>query len=96
MPLYFVEHRHSADTCPTRDRDMMMMLGDHVTQKTADTFGVKIHADVVHPGEHRMMMILEAADQQPVDQFVQPFSMVGSVDVKEVTTCEHVVATATC
>jgi uncharacterized protein with GYD domain len=96
MPLYFVEHMHSAETCPTKDREMMLMLGDHVTQKTADTFGVKIHADVVHPGEHRMMMILEAADQQPVDRFVQPFSMVGSVHIKEVTTCEQVVATATC
>ena len=96
MPLYFVEHKHSAETCPTKDRDMMLMLGDHVTQKTADTFGVKIHADVVHPGEHRMMMILEAADQTPVDRFLQPFGMVGSVDVKEVTTCEQVVATATC
>jgi uncharacterized protein with GYD domain len=67
-----------------------------VTQKTADTFGIKIHADVVHPGEHRMMMILEAAEQAPVERFLQPFGMVGSVDVKEVTTCEQVVATATC
>ena len=73
-----------------------MMLGDHVTQKTADTFGVKIHADVVHPGEHRMMMVLEAPAQGPIDNFLQPFSMVGTVDVKEVTTCEQVVETATC
>jgi hypothetical protein len=96
MPLYFVEHKHSAETCPTKDRDMMLMLGDHVTQKTADTFGIKIHADVVHPGEHRMMMVLEASGQEPVDRFVQPFGMVGTVEVKEVTTCEHVVETATC
>jgi uncharacterized protein with GYD domain len=96
MPLYFIEHRHTAETCPTKDRDMMLMLGDHVTQKTADTFGVKIHADVVHPGEHRMMMVLEAPAQEPIDNFLQPFSMVGTVDVKEVTTCEHVVETATC
>ena len=96
MPLYFVEHTHSADTCPTRDRDMMLMLGDHVTQKNADKFGVKIHADVVHPGEHRMMMVLEAAGQESIEQFVQPFGMVGTVDIKEVTTCEQVVATATC
>jgi hypothetical protein len=96
MPLYFVEHTHTAESCPTKDREMMLMLGNHVTQTSADKFGIKIHADVVHPGEHRMMMILEAADQPPVDQFVQPFGMVGTVDVKEVTTCEHVVATATC
>ncbi len=96
MPLYFIEHKHSAETCPTRDRDMMLMLGEHVTQKNADTFGVKIHTDVVHPGEHRMMMVLEAAAQEPIDRFLQPFRMVGTVEVKEVTTCEQVVATATC
>ncbi len=96
MSLYFVEHRHTAETCPTRDRDMMLALGQHVTQENADTFGIKIHADVVHPGEHRMMMVLEADSQEPIDRFVQPFAMVGSVDVKEVSTCGEVVRTATC
>lgn len=96
MTLYFVEHKHSAETCPTQDRDMMLMLGQHVTQENANTYGVKIHADVVHPGEHRMMMVLEADEQEPVDRFLQPFAMVGTVDVKEVSTCEQVVATAVC
>ena len=41
---------------------MMRMLGTHVTQDTADKFGIKIHSDIVHPGEHRMMMVLEAGD----------------------------------
>lgn len=96
MPLYFVEHKHNAETCPTKNREMMMMLGQHVTQANADTFGIKIHADVVHRGEHRMMLVLEAPSQEPVDQFVQPFAMIGSVDVKEVSTCEQVVETSIC
>jgi hypothetical protein len=96
MSLFFVEHRHTADTCPTRQPDMMRMLGEHVSQGNADTFGIKIRSDIVHPGEHRMMMVLEAESREPVDRFVQPFSMVGSVDVKEVATCEEVVRTATC
>lgn len=96
MALYFIEHRHSADTCPTKDREMMLMLGQHVTQENADTFGITIKSDVVHPGEHRMMMVLEAGSREPVESFLQPFSMVGTVDVKEVTTCEEVVRTATC
>jgi hypothetical protein len=96
MPLYLIEHKHSADTCPTKNRDMMLMLGQHVSQETADKFGIKIHADVVHPGEHRMMMVLEAAEQKPVDEYMQPFGMVGTVDVKEVKTCEEVVETSTC
>ena len=96
MSLYLVEHKHTAETCPTKNRDMMLMLGQHVTQETADKFGIKIQTDVVHPGEHRMMLVLEADSRQPVDEYLQPFTMVGTVDVKEVTTCEQVVETATC
>jgi hypothetical protein len=96
MALYLVEHRHTAETCPTRNRDMMFMLGKHVSQETADTFGIKIHADVVHRGEHRMMMVLETENPAKVDEYMQPFKMVGSVDVKEVATCEEVVRTETC
>ena len=96
MGLYFVEHSHTAEACPTQNRDMMLMLGKHVTQETADGFGIRIHADIVHPGEHRMNMVLEAPDEAKVREYVKPFGMVGTVAVKEVTTCEQVVATATC
>ena len=96
MPLYFVEHKHTAETCPTLQPEMMAMLGKHVTQENADTFGIKILADVVHPGEHKMNMVLAADTQERVDKFVQPFGMVGSVDVKQVSTCEQVVASARC
>ena len=96
MTLYFVEHQHSTETCPTRNPDMMRMLGQHVTQGNADTFSVKIHADVVHPGEHKMNMVLEADKRESIDKFMQPFGMVGSVDVKEVATCEQVVETGRC
>lgn len=96
MPLYFVEHRHTADTCPAKNRDMMLMLGKHVSQPTADQFDIKIHSDIVHPGEHWMMMVLEAPEQAQVDEYVKPFGMLGTVEVKEVKTCEEVVETSTC
>jgi hypothetical protein len=96
MPLFLVEHTHTAEGCPTKNREMMLMLGKHVMQVTADQFDVKIHSDVVHPGEHRMMMVLESPDQTNVEEYVKPFGMVGTVDVKPVVTCEQVVETATC
>ena len=96
MPLYFVEHQHTAETCPTKQPEMMRMLGQHVTQGNADTYDVRILADIVLPGEHKMKMVLEAPSQEPVDRFVQPFAMAGTVDVKEVSTCEQVVETAVC
>jgi hypothetical protein len=96
MPLYFVEHTHAAETCPTLQPEMMAMLGKHVTQENADNFGIKILADIVHPGEHKMNMVLAAATQEPIDKFMQPFGMVGSVGVKQVSTCDQVVATGRC
>src|SRR5437867_2151988 len=96
MALYFVEHKHTAETCPTKNRDMMLMLGQHVSQENASKYGIKIHADVVHPGEHWMNLVLETEQPEKVDEFVKPFEMVGSVSVKPVVTCEEVVRTSTC
>lgn len=96
MALFFFEHTHTAETCPTQKPDLLRMLGAHVTPSNAGSMGITIHSDIVHPGEHRMMMVLEAASQKEIDKFTQPFGMVGTVAVKEVTTCEEVVATATC
>ncbi len=96
MALFLMEHQHSAETCPTKSPEMMSMLGKHVMQMTADQFGIKIHADVVHPGEHRLLMVLEADSQAPVDEYVKPFGMVGTVAVKLMKSCEEVVETATC
>ena len=70
MALFFVDHSHNADTCPTKNREMMLMLGQHVTQQNADAFGITIRSDIVHPGEHRMMMVLEA-ESRDVDRDVE-------------------------
>ena len=91
MPLYFIEHQHRDETCPTQNAEMMSGLGQHVTQATADTYGVKIHADVVHPGEHRMNLVLEADSPDKIASYMLPFMQVGSVMIKPVTTCEEVV-----
>lgn len=96
MPLYFVEHKHTADTCPTKQPEMMKMLGMHATQMTADKFGITIQSDIVFPGEHRMNLVLVGPSEDKVKEYVQPFGMVGSVEVREVSTCEEVVATGKC
>ena len=96
MPLYFVEHHHTAETCPTQQPEMMQMLGKHVTQPNADTYGITIQADVVHPGEHRMNMVLVAARRSPSTTSCSRSAWSAPYRVKEVTTCEQVVATAKC
>ena len=96
MSLYFVKHQHTAETCPTQQPDMMKMLGMHVTQMTADKYGITIQSDVVFPREHRMNLVLLAPSEEKVKEYVAPFGMVGSVEVREVSTCDEVVATAKC
>ena len=39
MPLYFVEHAHNAETCPTQNPPMMTALGKHVSPEGAQGLG---------------------------------------------------------
>ncbi len=96
MPIYFVEHKHTAETCPTKQPEMMKMLGQHTTQENASKFAIRIQSDIVYPGEHRMNLVLVAPSEAKVREYVAPFGMVGTVEVKEVSTCEEVVATGKC
>ncbi len=96
MALYLVNHQHREEVCPTGNVEMMMALGQHVTPENASKFGVKIHADVVIPGTHHLVMVLEADSPDKVTNFMLPFLQVGSVSLQEVKTCEEVVRTRKC
>lgn len=96
MALYFVEHQHREEVCPTGDVQMMMALGQHVTPENAAKFGVKIHSDIVLPGEHHLIMVLEADSPEKVTNFMLPFLQVGAVSFQQVKTCEEVVRTRKC
>ncbi len=91
MAIYFFAHQHTEETCPTQNREMMLQLAQHTTQDTAAKFDVRIHGEAVLPGEHRLMMILEAENSDKVRTYIQPFAMVGSVEVTPALTCEQVV-----
>lgn len=91
MPLYLFRHQHTDETCPTKNRQMMLQLLQHTSQAGADPFGVRIHGEAVLQGEHTLVMILEADSEEAVRQYAQPFAMVGSVDVRPALTCEQVV-----
>ncbi len=96
MALYLVQHEHREEVCPTANVQMMMALGQHVTQESADKFGVKIHSDIVLPGKHHLMMVLEADSPDKITNFMMPFLQVGSLTVLPVKTCEDVVRTRQC
>ena len=96
MSLYFVRHQHAAETCPAKDPNMGQMLVQHVSKANAHKFGLDLIGDAVLDGQHTFVLIIEAEDRANIERFMQPFAMVGSVEIHPASTCEQVVERAGC
>ncbi len=96
MSLYFVRHQHSAETCPAKNPAMGSMLLTHLSPANARKLGVTLHGDAVLDGQHTLVLILEAEDKNQVENFMQPFSMAGPVEIWPASECEAVVERAGC
>ncbi len=96
MSLYFVRHQHNADTCPAKNPEMGAMLLTHLSPMNARKFGVHIQGDAVLDGMHTLVLIAEAEDKSKVENFMQPFSMAGPVEITPASSCEVVVERAGC
>src|SRR6185312_12155055 len=88
MPLFLIDHRHTAETCPTRDLDMVRGLRQHVSQENAKAMGVNLLADWVNEAEHHVVMVVETDAQAKAEAFAAPFAMNGTVSVQMGMTCE--------
>jgi hypothetical protein len=95
MSLFVVKHQHSAETCPAGHPQMGPMLAQHVSHQGAEQFGLNLHGEAVVDGAHTLFLILDG-ERDKVDQFMAPFTQVGSVEVLESSRCEQVVARARC
>lgn len=96
MSLYFVKHQHSAETCPAKDPMMGSMLLSHINPANARKFGVELHGDAVLDGQHTFVLIVEAQGKEQVENFMQPFSQAGPVEIQPASSCEVVVERAGC
>ena len=96
MSLYFVNHKHTAETCPAKDPEMGQMLLNHLSRMNARKFGIDLQGEAVLDGQHTLALILEARDKETVEKFMQPFAMAGSVEITPASSCEAVVARAGC
>ena len=47
MPVYVVHHHHSAESCPTKNPEIVRQLASYVTPANAEKYGVRILADCV-------------------------------------------------
>ena len=90
MPLFLVQHTHTSETCPTKNRDMVRALRSHVTEENAIKNGVRLLADWVNEPEHTVVLVLESDTEEKASNFAAPFRQIGQVSVKEGQTCEQV------
>lgn len=90
MALFLVEHVHTPDKCPRRSPSLVGQLAEHLTKSNAENYGVKIVADWVNEDQHTVVLILEAHDQVTVAKYVAPFATVGSIIIREGTTCAEI------
>ena len=96
MSLFVIQHKHRAEMCPARDPKMGSMLLEHLSPANAKTFGVTIRGDAVVEGAHTLYVIADAADEDTLSRYMQPFAQAGSVEIWPASTCEAVVERGGC
>lgn len=96
MSLFLVRHEHSAETCPAGDPQMAPFLQQHVSPQNVADHGMQLHGEAVLDGEHTLFLILDSPDRERVESYMQPFTQVGTVEVKPASSCEQVVGRAAC
>jgi DMSO/TMAO reductase YedYZ molybdopterin-dependent catalytic subunit len=96
MPLFVVRHQHTPESCPASDFQMGAMLLNHLSKPSVRRHGIQVHGEAVVGGEHTLYMIVDSPDLESVQKFMQPFGMVGTVDIYPSQSCVHVVASGGC
>jgi hypothetical protein len=90
MPLFLMQHEHRDETCPASNAQMAQGLAGHIAPENAGRFGVRVLSDCVLPGEHKLLMVMEAERPDQVASFATPFMQAGSVKIQPVINCEVV------
>jgi hypothetical protein len=95
VPLFVATHHHPAEACPTSRSPASDVLSQ-VSAATAAQYGVTILAEAVPDGEHGLILILQARQQEQVDRFMAFFTRFGSVRVRPAWSSEAVIARGGC
>jgi hypothetical protein len=97
MALFVAQHQHPPGTCPAAAASASgFLLLDHVSAATAARYGVAIQAEAVIDGEHRLILIVEAASRDHVARFMAFLGRFGRVEVFPASYSEAVVARGGC
>jgi hypothetical protein len=96
MSLFVVQHKHEPAFCPAGHPEMGPALLKHISAPNAANFGITVQAEGVLDGQHTLYMVLDAAEEAKVREFMAPFAQAGSVEVWPASHCEKVVERAQC
>jgi DMSO/TMAO reductase YedYZ molybdopterin-dependent catalytic subunit len=96
MPLFILHHQHDSERCPAKDPYRGSALLNHLSPASVHQHGVQIHAEAVVEGEHSLYLIVDAADERRVRDFIKPFEACGTVNVYPASSCAKVVASGGC
>lgn len=96
MALFIVRHQHDAKTCPAADPYRAAQLLNHLSRPNLRKHGLSLEGEAVARGEHTLYMIVEAAHEGLVRDYMAPFAMAGSVDVYPASTCAGVASRGGC
>lgn len=96
MPLFIVRHQHDPNHCPAADPYNGANLLNHLSRPNFRKHGLTVHGEAVARGEHTLYMIIEAAHENAVRDYMAPFAMAGSLDIYPASTCAGVVSRGGC
>ena len=96
MSLFVAQHQHVPERCPAADPRKGQILLAHLSADNAASYGITIQAEAVVNDAHTLYMIVEAPDQERVQQFMAPFAQVGRVEVLPASSCAAVVGRGGC
>src|SRR4051794_17325994 len=85
MPLFVAEHHHRPETCPATGS----LLLSHISAARAAGHGITIEAEALIDGQHRLLLVLDAADAEAVTGFLGFLLGSGELAVLPASTAEQ-------
>ena len=95
MPLFVVQHRHTPESCPAAGAAGSQLLS-RISSATAAGHGVTIEAEALIDGEHRLLLVVDAASRETVERFLAFLLDSGELQVLPASTAEEAVERGGC
>jgi hypothetical protein len=95
MPLFVAEHHHTPAHCPASAAGDSGLLS-RISAANAARHGVTIAAEALIDGEHRLVLIVDAANSEAVERFLGFLLHFGDLQIRAASTAEEAVQRRGC